>query len=125
MTKPGLAPRRRRPYLHGMPLPRPASPRALLADVRAFAQERSKVQWIAALAALLMPAIIILGFLKDSNVNTTPGEQIVFVESWSANRTDEQIKADQAKRQSEREAAIAERQRQFKKIERQFGMDDK
>ncbi len=108
-----------------MPLPRPASPRALIADLRAFARERSPVKWIAALIALAMPVIIILGFIKDGKTNIAPGEQIIFVDSWTANRTDDQIKADQVKRQAQQEAQQAERQRQFKELERRFGMDGK
>ena len=108
-----------------MALPRPASPRALIADIRAFAQQRSRVQWIAALIAMLMPIVIVYGFVRDAKTNIAPGEQIMFVESWSANRTDAEIKADQIKRQRETEAQKAERQRQFKELERKFGMDDK
>ncbi len=108
-----------------MPLPRPASPRVLLADLRAFAQERSPVQWIAAVVALAMPVIIVLGFIKDGKTNIAPGEQIIYAESWTSNRTDAQIKADQVKRQAEQEAIAAERQRQFKELERRFGMDGK
>ena len=108
-----------------MALPRPASPRALVADIRAFAQQRSRVQWIAALVAVLMPIIIVYGFVRDGKTNISPGEQIMFVDSWSANRTDAEIKADQIKRQRETEAQKAERQRQFKELERKFGMDDK
>ena len=107
-----------------MSLPRPASPRALLADVRAFASDRSGVKWGAALVAIAMPVIIVIGFIKDAKTNITPKEQIVYVSSWGANRTDAEIKADQLKREQQREAAIAERQRQFKKLERRFGMDD-
>jgi hypothetical protein len=105
-----------------MALPRPASPRALIGDIRSFARERSKVQWIAALVALSMPVIIVAGFLKDGRTNTAPGEQITFVQSWSANRTDAEIKADQARRENERQAAAVERQRQFKKLEKKFGI---
>jgi len=93
-----------------------------MADLRAFARERSKVQWIAALVAIVMPVVIVAAFIKDANTNTTPGEQITYVESWSANRTDAEIKADQARRQQEREAALAERQRQFKNLEKKFGL---
>ena len=113
----------RRPYLRPMPLPRPASPRALLADIRAFARERSGVQWGAAAVALAMPVIIVFGFIKDAKTNIVPKERIVYVESWSGNRTDAEIKADQAKREAAREAAAAERQRQFKALEKKFGMD--
>lgn len=125
MTTRGLAPDARQPYLRRMALPRPASPRVLIADLRAFARERSSVQWIAALVALLMPIVIVYGFIRDAKTNIAPGEQIMFVESWSANRTDAEIKADQIKRQREQEAQRAERQRQFKELERKFGMDDK
>ena len=97
----------------------------LLADLRAFAQQRSRVQWIAATVAVMMPIAIIWVFIIDGNTNIAPGEQIIFVESWSADRTDDQIKVDQAKRQVEREAAVAERQRQFKVLERRLGMNDK
>jgi hypothetical protein len=107
-----------------MPLPRPASPRALIADIRAFARERSSIQWIAAAVAIAMPIVIVFGFIKDAKTNIIPKEQIVYVGSWSANRTDAEIKADQAKREKQREAAAAERQRQFKQLERRFGMDD-
>ncbi len=107
-----------------MALPRPASPRALIADIRAFARDRSGVQWGAALVAIAMPVVIVLGFIKDAKTNITPKEQIVYVSSWGANRTDAEIKADQAKREQQREAAVAERQRQFKALERKFGMDD-
>ena len=107
-----------------MALPRPASPRALIADVRTFARERSKVQWIAAFVAIAMPVVIVFGFIKDGRTNISPGEQITYVDSWGGNRTDAEIKAAQLKREQEREAAAAERQRQFKALERRFGMDD-
>jgi hypothetical protein len=100
-----------------MPLPRPSRPKALWADLRAFAAERPKHQWIAAGAAVTMPIAIIILFITDGNRNIAPGEQLIYVESWSANRTDAEIKADQVKDQAAREAAVKERQRQFKKLD--------
>jgi hypothetical protein len=105
-----------------MALPRPSSPRALWADLRTFAQERSKVQWVAATAAVLMPIIIVAGFIKDAKTNIAPGEQLTYVESWGSNRTDAEIKAAQEQREKDRQAAAIERQRQFKAIEKKFGM---
>ena len=105
-----------------MPLPRPASPRVLLADLRAFAAERSRHQWIGLLVAIAMPATIIYVFYLDGQTNILPGEQVVYVESWSANRTDEEIRAAQKKRKAEFEAAKAERQRQFKQLEKRLGI---
>ncbi|MBA3675992.1 MAG: hypothetical protein H0W74_01130 [Sphingosinicella sp.] len=106
-----------------MSLPRPASPRALLTDLCAFARERSRHQWIAAFFAVLMPIVIVVGFYFDAQTNILPGEQIVYVENWPANRTDEQIKAQQKIDQERKEKAIAERQRQFQELEKRLGMD--
>jgi hypothetical protein len=105
-----------------MPLPRPASPSVLWADLRAFAKERSRHQWIAAVFAIAMPIIIVVGFIVDARTNIAPGEQLIYVDSWSANRTDSEIKAAQAKREEERQAIAAERQRQFKKLEEKLGI---
>jgi hypothetical protein len=49
-----------------------------------------------------------------------PGPQLIYVESWPANRTDEQIKAEQKIDQAARDKAKAERQRQFKKLDDQL-----
>lgn len=105
-----------------MPLPRPVSPRAAWADLRAFARQRSRVQWIAALFAISMTVIILVGFYYDARTNIAPGEQVIYVDSWSANRTDAEIVAAQKERQEQREAIAAERQRQFEKLERRFGI---
>lgn len=107
-----------------MPLPRPASPRALFADLRAFARQRSRHQWIAAFFAFVMPIVILVGFYYDSQTNILPGEQIIYAESWSANRSDEEIIAQQKIDQQRKEAAIAERQAGFKRLEKRLGMDD-
>ena len=105
-----------------MPLPRPASPRALWADLRAFAVERSKVQWLAMLFAIVMPVAIVIMFVVDGRTNIAPGPQLIMVESWDAKRTDAEIIADQKKDQAAKEAAAKERQRQFQELERRLGM---
>ena len=105
-----------------MPLPRPAGPRALWADLRAFAAERTKHQWIAAFLAVMMPIIIVVGFYYDGKTNIDPGEQVIYVESWSATRTDVEIKAAQEERAKLQKAQQAERQRQYKELEKRFGM---
>ena len=105
-------------YLGGMALPRPASPRARWSDLRAFAGERRPHHWVAAGLAILMPAALIVLFITDGRTNTMPGPQLIYAESWSANRTDAEIKADQVKHQAEREAKQKERQRQFQKLEK-------
>jgi hypothetical protein len=105
-----------------MSLPRPASPRALWSDLRAFARERSRHQMVAAGLAILMPVVIVIGFYFDAQTNILPGEQIIYVENWPANRTDEEIKAQQKIDQENKEKALAERQRQYKELEKRLGM---
>ena len=105
-------------YLGAMPLPRPSSPKALIADLKAFASQRSPHHWVAAGLAILMPAALVVLFVKDGKTNIAPGPQLIYAQSWSAERTDEEIKADQIKHQAEREAKQKERQRQYQKLEK-------
>ena len=103
-------------------LPRPVSPRAALADFRAFLRHREREHWIGAALAILVTIIIVIEFLVDSKINTAPPATIIYTESWTANRTDSEIVADQRKHQAAREAAAREKQRQFQKLEKQLGM---
>ena len=100
-----------------MPLPRPASPRALWADIRDFTSERRPHQWVALALAIAIPIAIVVVFILDGRTNILPGPQIIYVESWPANRTDAQIKAEQKIDQAARDKAKAERQRQFKALD--------
>ncbi|HEX8620396.1 MAG TPA: hypothetical protein VF718_00340 [Allosphingosinicella sp.] len=100
-----------------MPLPRPASPRALWADIRAFTSERRPHHWVALALALSIPLGIVFIFDLDGRTNIAPGPQLIYVESWPADRTDEQIKAEQKIDQAARDKAKKERQEQFKRLD--------
>jgi hypothetical protein len=100
-----------------MALPRPSSPRAIWADTRAFFANRSRHHVAAAALAIAVPGALIALFYSDMHTNIAPKPQVIFAESWTADRTDEQIKADQVKHQAEREAKQKERQRQFKALD--------
>ena len=102
--------------------PSPVSPRAAIADFRAFLRHREREHWIGAALAVLVTIIIIIEFLVDSKINTAPPPRVVYVEQWKADRTDAEIIADQKKDQAAKEAARKERQRQFQKLEKQLGM---
>jgi hypothetical protein len=103
-------------------IPRPGGRRAALSDLAAFMRQRSREQVIGGALALLSTIIIVILFLVDSKINTAPPAQIVYVESWTANRTDAEIIADQKKHQAERRAAQLEKQRQFQRLENRLGM---
>ena len=103
--------------------PRPVGPRSALRDLAAFMRQRSREQMIGGALALLSTIIIVILFLVDSKINTAPPAQIVYVESWSANRTDAEIAAQQKEDQAKRRAAEAEKRRQYQKLEKQFGIE--
>ena len=101
--------------------PQPVGPGAAFRDLAAFMRQRSREQVIGAALALLVTTIIVIEFLVDSKINTAPPKQVIYVDSWSANRTDAEIVEQQKKDQAEREAAQKERQRQCQKLEKQLG----
>ena len=102
--------------------PKPVGPRAAFSDLFAFMRQRSREQVIGATLAVLVTVIIVIEFLVDSKINTAPPPQVVYAESWSSNRTDAEIVAEQKKDQAQRDAAAKEKQRQFKELEKQLGM---
>lgn len=109
-------------YLGVMPLPRPASPRALWADLRAFAAERSRYQWVSALLAIALPAAILWMFVLDSN-GLKPRPRITFVEGWSAARSDDEIRAAQVVRERERVARAEEVRRRWRALGNATGVN--
>ena len=96
---------------------KPASPRVLWTDLRAFWRERPRHQYFAATLAVLIPVAIIVAFYLDSRTNLRPRYTVTYVDSWPANRSDEQIKAKQQADLRERRRRDEERRRQFQKID--------
>ena len=102
--------------------PKPVGPRAAFADLRAFMRQRSREKVIGAMLAVLVTAIIVIEFIVDSKINTAPPPTVVYADSWSGNRTDAEIVAQQKIDQKKREAAMLERQRSYQRLEKQLGM---
>jgi hypothetical protein len=100
-----------------MPLPRPSSPRALWADLKAFAAESSPYKWGAAAVAVIMPIAIVIVFTLDTRTNIDPPTQIIYVESWPASRSEAEIKAQQAKDKAKADAFKKKRQAEFQKVD--------
>jgi hypothetical protein len=96
---------------------RPSGPRALWKDLGDFWRSRPRGQWIAAVLALTATGTIVLGFFLDSRSLGETREQVIFIDSWPANRTDAEIVAKQKADQAERDAARAEHQRQLQRID--------
>ena len=102
-----------------MPLPRPARPRVLWSDLRAFWRDRPRHQWVAGTLAVLIP----IGDRRSPSTSTrytniAPREtDHLSSTAGRADRTDEQIKAKQKADARARRAPQAERQRQFQRID--------
>lgn len=85
--------------------------------MRDFWHHRPRHQWAAAILALLIPAGIIVAFYYDAQTNIAPGEQVIYLESWSADRADEEIIAKQKADLAVRERLEEERRQQFKNVD--------
>lgn len=120
---PGLALGSGAHYLGPMAFPRPASPRVLWADLRNFAAARSRYQWVSLGGAIVMPVALIWLFFLDSASIERPDPTVVFVDSWSAARNDEEIKAAQLVRQRERAAQDEARRQAWKKLGDRTGVN--
>ena len=85
-------------------------------------RQRSREQLIGASLAVLVTAIIVIEFVVDAKIGTAPPPTVTYVELYPANRTDADIVADQKKDEAEKAAWKKEKQRQFQKLEKKFGM---
>lgn len=112
-------------YIPPMPFfPPMHSPKAAWRDLRAVLRRRSREQAIAAGLSIMFTLVIIVVFILDAKVNTAPPVTVTYVDSWSANRTDAEIKTDQIKDQQAREERARVRQEQFKEIANSFGIEE-
>jgi len=121
----GLAVPGRQPYLYALMswFPRPSSPRAAISDLLAFMRHTSREQKIGAALAFLATGIIVGEFLIDSYFGAMPAPTPTYVELYSSNRTDADIVADQKKDQANKDAIAKEQQRQYKELEKLFGIE--
>jgi hypothetical protein len=103
--------------------PKPVGPREALRDLGAFLRQRSREQYLGGAMAILVTTIIVIIFLVDPQTGGDPAPQVVEVQLYAPNRTDADIKADQKKDQARRRAYQAEKQREFKNLANQFGIE--
>jgi len=99
--------------------PRPSSPRAAWADLKAFLLQQERHKILFALLSVMMPMLIVLGLYLDSRTDP-PKAQIIYAQSWPESRTDAEIErqniADQKILDAKRRAKRAEYQRLAKQL---------
>ena len=105
-------------------LPPTSSPRAALRDLFAvFRHGDNRDRILGLTLAVLITIIILILFFVDSHINTAPPPQITYVQAYNGDRSDADIIAQQQKDEAKRVATAKERQRQFQKLEKQFGIE--
>ncbi|MEO5640353.1 MAG: hypothetical protein ABIQ98_01140 [Sphingomicrobium sp.] len=103
-------------------MPPPVGPRAALKDLAAVFRHGKREKMIGGALAILSTIIIVILFLVDPQINTAPPATIIYVEQYGPDRTDADIKRDQARDQAARDAAKEARKKEFQQIARKLGM---
>jgi hypothetical protein len=106
-----------------MALPRPASPRIFLADLRRVLFDGGRHKLFIAALAIMMPGIIVLGFITDARTNILPGRSIRYIQSWPADRSDEEIVAQQKIDQKLKEAVDAKKKADWQKLAKRLNIE--
>ena len=113
-------------YIPGMsliPLPRPASPKGALADLRGFVTADHPYKWVIWLVSIALTATIIWGFVLDSRQGLMPTEpDIIYFQNWRADRSDVEVLQQLRKDVAAREVAIERNQTSFQKTADLFGI---
>ena len=107
------------------PLPSPIEWRGIRLGVPVCEdmRQRSREQVIGAALALLVTGVIVFEFVIDAKIGTSLPPSVTYVQLYPANRTDAQIIADQKKDQATKAAIEKEKQRQYRELEKRFGIE--
>ncbi len=106
-----------------MPIfPRPARPREAFADLRALWSENPRHRWPILGLSMVLTSLLIWAFHVDSQT-PPPQRQIIYVESWMADRKDSDILKKQKADLARYEAALQSRQKDFQGFADAFGIE--
>ena len=102
--------------------PRPARPKALIADIkRVWNSSTGRYKLFFGALAIGITSMIVTGFIVQTRWDAMPkGPQLVYAEDFPANRTDAQIQKDQWEDARKRREAADERRRQWQKIQNEL-----
>lgn len=103
-------------------LPRPVSPKSAFTDLKDFLVEPRAHKWPLLALSMALTGVIMWTFEYDS-LSLKPGPQIIYVESWMADRKDSTILQEQKADLALYEAALAKKQREFQATADRFGVE--
>lgn len=105
-----------------MAIPRPSTPRAALADLKAFIGGQEKHKIGLAIISVMMPAIMIFGFYIDSRTEP-PGPQVIYAQSWRADRSDAVIEKQNIADQKILDAKKEAKRQEYKRLADKLGIE--
>ena len=113
------------PYIGAMAIfPRPVSPKSAMSDMWSYFRENRPHKWPLLGVSVAITWVIIWAFIVDANTNTMPTRnQIFYVQSWDANRSDAAIILQQKIDLAKQEAAIEKKQKEMQGVADIFGID--
>lgn len=102
----------------------PPKPKVIARDVRSFFARRERHNWIALILAMAIPAGILWLFVIDGRTNILSDEPVViYAESWSLDRSDEQIRERQRELMLEADEQRALTRERFQQLADGFGIE--
>jgi hypothetical protein len=107
-----------------MAIPRPSSPRAAWADLKAFWQGQERHKLVFGLLAIMMPTLIMTGFYIDSRMDK-PQAKIFYVQSFRSDRTDAEIRKQNIADQKALDTAREKRRQEYQRLADRLGIDTK
>lgn len=102
--------------------PRPVTPRSALADLKDFLTGERPHKWPLLGLSVALTGVILYGFYLDSRTPPKPRE-IIYVESWMADRKDSTVIAEQKKDLANYENALQKKQHEFQHVADMLGID--
>lgn len=114
------------PYLGGMAFFARMNPIRAVRDLRLFLHQRQRHELVFLFLSVLLTGLLLIGFAKDSRVEKVYRPDIIYVQQWRLDRTDAEIRAQQAIDAPIKQKAIDEQKRREAELRASFKkLDDK
>lgn len=102
--------------------PRPARPQALLADLKAFVRGQERHKILGVIIAIIMPSLMLAGFYVDSKRDKRKPD-IIYVQNYAPDRTDEQIREQNIRDQKILDAKREAKRREYQRLADKLGIE--
>lgn len=102
------------------------APLRAIRDLRLFLHQRERHELAFLALSVVLTGLLLIGFMKDSRVEKVYKPDIIYVQQWRADRSDAEIRAQQAIDAPKERAAIEAQKKREAEMRASFKrMDDK